>query len=58
MYDSEEPLIIKYALYTTTAVRNNLIHIPNQKSYSLGSGDVEILDIDLNQIGLTINLLS
>ena len=41
MYDSEEPLMIKYALYTTTAVRNNLIHIPNQKSYSLGSGDVE-----------------
>ena len=50
MHDSEEPLIIKYALYTTTAVRNNLIHIPNQKSYSLGSGDVEIIDIDLERV--------
>ena len=55
MYGSKEPLIIKYALYTTTAVRNNLIHIPNQKSYSLGSGDVEILDIDLNQMQWTNN---
>jgi len=55
MYDSKEPLIIKYVLYTSTAVRNNLIHIPNQKLYSLGSGDVEILDIDLNQMQWTNN---
>lgn len=55
MYESKEPLIIKYALYTTTAVRNNLIHIPNQKSYHLGSGDVEVLDIDLKQIQWTNN---